>query len=102
MTDNQLWLVQFQEFWQNYPRRVAVGAARKAYLKWRGKGVSHQEIMDGLLRFKAANGDREAIFTPHASTWLNGERWNDEYPELEAKKDTVMEKLQEELRGTKH
>jgi uncharacterized protein YdaU (DUF1376 family) len=63
---------KFEEFWKQYPRRVAKGEARKAYKK-AIKKVDHGIIMAGLARY---NPDPD--FTCHPATWLNQERWQDE------------------------
>ena len=79
MTDTQK-SSGFDEFWQAYPRRIAKGAARRAYDK-ATKQVEHQTIMAGLERYKAHLDTQKAEkrFICHASTWLNQERWADEY-----------------------
>lgn len=69
----------FEEFWKCYPKRRGKGAARKAYAK-AVRNVEHSDIMAGLRRFVLAepwHGDIQ--FCPHPSTWLNQERWDDEY-----------------------
>ena len=62
----------FSDFWQQYPKRVGKGAARKSYLKAVQK-VSHAKIMEGLSRYSP-----DPNFTCNPSTWLNQERWDDE------------------------
>lgn len=64
----------FDLFWSEYPRKVAKGAARKAFLTARRK-ASMAEIMAALLRYPWS---ADPQFIPHASTWLNGERYADE------------------------
>ena len=64
----------FEEFWNQYPRKVSKKASEKAYLKAIQK-FTPQEILHGLMKYNF-NPDPKMI--PHASTWLNGERWNDE------------------------
>ena len=70
-------LQSFEAFWKAYPRRVGKGAARKAYEK-AIKIATPDEIMAGLIRQLAYYATREQQFIPHPSTWLNGERWDDE------------------------
>lgn len=65
----------FDEFWAAYPRKTAKPAAVKAYKAARKRKASHQTIMAGLARFVASCPDPQ--YTPHASTWLNQDRWND-------------------------
>lgn len=77
----------FAEFWPIYPRRVAKGAGERAYAKALKGGASPAEILLGVRRFaeKVARDGTEAQFTPHAATWLNAKRWEDE-PETAAPK----------------
>lgn len=70
----------FNEFWATYPRRVARGAARKAWDKAVTR-ASTEEIAAGLRRYTAY---LEAERTPeryiaHATTWLNQDRWTDQH-----------------------
>lgn len=67
----------FEDFWQRYPRKVGKGQARKAYAKAL-KLDTHDSIMFGLSQQIPAMEATDKQFIPHASTWLNGERWNDE------------------------
>jgi hypothetical protein len=69
---------QFDTFWAAYPRKCGRGQARRAWLA-AGKKVSDFAILAALeLQRRAGVFDREPRFIPHASTWLNGERWSDE------------------------
>jgi len=74
--------VRFDQFWDAYPRKVAKEAARKAF----AKANPDQELLDAMLtaiktqkasdQWTRDNGQ----FIPHASTWLNQKRWEDETP----------------------
>lgn len=68
---------EFDHFWRSYPRKVNKGNAKKAFEKAM-KQTDLQTIMSGLetLRIQVAGKGQEYI--PHASSWLNGERWTDE------------------------
>ena len=70
--------ITFESFWASYPRRVARKDAQKAWAKIRPE--DYPSVMNGLMAYKkseqwAKDGGQ---FIPHAATWLNGERWNDE------------------------
>lgn len=67
----------FEDFWAAYPRKVAKGNARKAFAAAMKKATI-EEISAGLNKQLAALSKKERQYIPHASTWLNGERWNDE------------------------
>jgi hypothetical protein len=68
--------VEFAEFWAAYPRREARKAAEAAWRKARAT-VGADVIIAGARRY-AADPNRDAAFTAHASTWLNQGRWDDE------------------------
>lgn len=68
---------EFDSFWASYPRKIGKEAARKAFVKAMKKTTAGK-IMDGVeqLRLEVAGKDQQ--FTPHAATWLNAGRWDDE------------------------
>jgi len=66
---------QFENFWTQYPRKIGKAKAKQAYLKAVQKS-SHADLMAGAMTLSAIAQDVK--FIPHATTWLNGERWNDE------------------------
>lgn len=69
----------FARFWAAYPRKIGKAEARKAFDRaWKKLPPLEEEpiLVGGLERAKAAWHDPQ--FIPHAATWLNGERWNDE------------------------
>lgn len=66
----------FERFWAAYPRGHGKGAARKAWPKAVRVAGDAELIIAGASRF-AADPNRDDAYTPHASTWLNAERWND-------------------------
>ena len=67
----------FEDFWEAYPRKVGKGAARKAFKKALSV-TTIDDIMFGLSQQIEGLSTKEKQFIPHASTWLHGERWNDE------------------------
>ena len=67
----------FDQFWSVYPRKEGKEKARAAFLK---VSVPLKTLLDAVERQKKSDqwtkeGGR---FIPHASTWLNGKRWEDE------------------------
>ena len=64
----------FEAFWKAYPRRVAKGAAYKAWV-----AQNCEPIADQIVKaVKKSSWADEKQYIPHASTWLNGWRWEDE------------------------
>lgn len=83
----------FDLFWTSYPRKVDKQKARRAFLKALKK-AHVSDIGAGLKAWKPYWALREPDFTPHPTTWLNGERWNDRPPEVKPSMpksaDTIM------------
>lgn len=65
----------FDQFWTMYPRKEAKGTARRSWTT-AAKKARAEDIIDGAIRYRD-DPNRDDSFTAHASTWLNGERWND-------------------------
>ena len=74
----------FDEFWQHYPRKIGTGAARKAFgrLSLADQAKAAQVIP---LQARAWKGTAKQ-FIPHATTWLNQGRYDDEFEVPEADK----------------
>lgn len=69
----------FAEFWKAYPKRTNGTYAKTAFLKLK----VDQSLLDKMLRAielqkKTVWKDKDPQYIPHPSTWLNGERWEDE------------------------
>lgn len=70
---------EFETFWQRYPRKEP--SKKEAARSWVRVSADANVVMAGLERWIpvwAARGDPEKI--PHATTWLNQERWTVEAP----------------------
>jgi len=70
----------FDAFWQKYPRKVGKAAALKAFQKLKPDDALLQR-MHSALQGQVANVQltKDGMqFFPHAGTWINGKRWEDE------------------------
>lgn len=68
----------FESFWKLYPRKVAKRAALAAFNRL--NKVEQSQAVDAIeqhLSYWKLKGT-ESDFIPHASTWLNQGRWEDE------------------------
>lgn len=86
----------FEEWWQEYPRKKGKGTALRAYRTARKK-ISAEELLDAVQHFAIQVKGKDQTFTPHASTWLNGERWNDEDDQQEDPEDEPQLVLNEHM-----
>ncbi|MCY1237870.1 hypothetical protein D9M72_505820 [compost metagenome] len=73
---------QFQMFWVSYPRRVAKGAARKAWDK-AIKKTTLENMLKAISEYVAKKPEK--IDFKHPATWLNGECWDDEWEPAQAR-----------------
>jgi hypothetical protein len=64
----------FDKWWEAYPKKVAKGAARKAYRSALRKTTA-EELLSTLRSY---DFPAESRFVPHPATWLNGECWTDD------------------------
>ena len=86
----------FDAFWDLYPRKVAKGHARLAFKKACDK-VKPETIMDAVKKFAAAVEGKEKQYIPHPTTWLNGERWDDDIDDVAPQASTNTDRLKEIL-----
>ena len=72
--------VQFNQFWEIYPRKVAKKKARKDFEK-AVKRVGLEVLLEGVRNyiFYIEHENKEAEYIKHPSTWLNGEHWEDDH-----------------------
>lgn len=68
---------EFDKFWMVYPRKVNKGLAMKAWEKAASKAAPAL-IIAAVEAWKVSKDFPDDEFIPHASSWLNGERWTDE------------------------
>ena len=68
----------FEQLWAIYPKKVAKMAAYKAWRKAK-VGLNSAFLMAKVQAFAVQNANTETKYIPNFATWLNGERWNDEY-----------------------
>jgi hypothetical protein len=68
----------FEQFWQLYPRKVGKLTAKRSWekLSQENKQKALEAIVEHRKFWVAKGTDWE--FIPHASTWLNQERFEDE------------------------
>jgi len=72
-------LTQFEPWYLIYPRKIARGAAEKAWIKINPDEILVAKIMEGTrAQVEAGKLVKGSEFTPHPASWLNAGRWTDE------------------------
>lgn len=65
----------FEVFWKSYPRKEGKGHAERAF----GAALKHADAATIIRAVRAFPFDlSQPRYIPHAATWLNGKRWEDE------------------------
>ena len=83
---------EFEQIWPHFPRKVGKGNARKAWIKAR-RTATFDEIAKPLGLFIRNQRNVEQRFIPHLSTWLNGERWQDDQTHATNRAATSSDRL---------
>jgi DNA-binding transcriptional MocR family regulator len=69
----------FEVFWKSYPRKTNKSFAKRVFDKLK---VNDELLKKMLYAIEAQKRsiwkDKDPQYIPHPSTWLNGERWEDE------------------------
>ena len=72
----------FSEFWAAYPKRPN-NSRKKAFTRYmqarRKEGVTHEILMAAVKAYAAYRDGKDPEYTALASTWLNEERWENDY-----------------------
>ena len=90
---------KFNQFWSLYPRKVKKFVARRTWNRLSKKEIDEifKVLEDHMIRWK----ETEIQYVPHASTWLNQKRWEDELeplPKKELSSDEYYDKKATEFR----
>lgn len=82
--------LEFEDFWYQYPRQEGKKAAFAAWNKINPSGELRNLILSDIaLRLKDGSWDlKRKTYIPHASTFLNGRRWEDEHINASAQEST--------------
>ena len=75
-------VARFTAFWSAYPRKVNKAEAEKAFRKLDPDEGTMIAILDAVAAWSVTRDwtKQDGEFVPHASTWLNGKRWQDQLP----------------------
>ena len=75
LDQKEMW---FESFWKIYPKHQDKKKAKQKFLKLCKDEKKYQEIMQGLRNVLPVWAKKDTKYIPMPTTWLNGERWNDE------------------------
>lgn len=75
LDQKEMW---FESFWEIYPKHQDKKKAKQKFLKLCTNEKEYKEIMGGLRNVLPVWAKKDTKYIPMPTTWLNGERWNDE------------------------
>lgn len=89
----------FNAFWTAYPNKANKKKSKERFLKICTSEEMFNIIMEGMKKTVIAKANAEGTqYIPMASTWLNGERWNDEpYREPTKSKSIVRDNTLDDI-----
>lgn len=82
--------MDFDLFWQMYPRRVAKVAAQKAWAKL--KPAEREAAIAALPAHVEHWSDRDLAYVPHPGTWIHQQRWTDELQSRKPKQPEMTDR----------
>ncbi|MGN1301805.1 MAG: hypothetical protein ACI4U9_04725 [Clostridia bacterium] len=76
----ELWEMQFNQFYEKYPRKVKKQDVKKWFQKNKPSNELFSSMLNSLEQFRASKDWQKdgGQFIPYPSTWLNQKRWEDE------------------------
>lgn len=77
-TNIKQYIDHFNKFWNDYPKKVAKANAEKSFKKLKINDESLTKMLSALAIQKQSKQWQDKQYIPHASTWLNQRRWEDE------------------------
>ena len=75
LDQKEMW---FESFWKIYPKHQDKKKAKQKFLKLCTNEKEYKAIMQGLRNVLPVWAKKDTKYIPMPTTWLNGERWNDE------------------------
>jgi len=97
---NDEFSVNFEIFWQSYPKKTGKQTAKKAFAK-AIKGTESGKIICGCYAYAelCKKENRPKKYTLNPATWLNGGHWDDEEVSFKEEKETSTDYLHSLLSG---
>ena len=96
----EIYKERFFQFYELYPRKVKKKDTEKWFLKNKPNEELFNKIIEGLEKHLKSKQWKDKQYIPYPTTWLNGERWNDEV-EIEETEEERIKRLEKEIEEAK-
>lgn len=87
-TNNNIYIVQFEKFYEAYPKKQSKKDTEKWFIKHKPSEDQFNLMMNKLEEFKKCKQWQNKQYIPMPTTWLNQERWNDEIDDSQVENTT--------------
>jgi hypothetical protein len=82
------YMLDFEKFWEVYPRKVGKGAALTSFKK-AVKKTEASVIIGAVIDYVQSGKMPDMQYIPYPATWLNQERWNDDLNAVASKRNST-------------
>jgi len=96
----EIYKERFLKFYELYPKKVKKKDTEKWFLKNKPDEELFNSIIEGLEKHLKSKQWKNKQYIPYPTTWLNGERWNDEV-EIEETEEERLKRLEKEIEEAK-
>ena len=96
--DNNIYTHElFEKFWNAYPKKVDKKKAKEKFTKLKPTEELVDLMIKQIEKFKQTNAWQkdDGKYIPYPTTWLNGNRWEDEIETEEEKEAKMLKELKE-------
>lgn len=86
--DSHILLLNFERFWSEYPRKIAKKKAQQIWIRLKPSPGLAEKIIGAVCTHQQTDQWKrdKGQYIPHPATFLNQERWNDEFGIKESSK----------------
>lgn len=100
ISKNHVYSDEFEQFWKFYPNPINKANAYKSY-KQALKETNHGTIINGAIAYAeyVRSSATEKRFVCHAATWLNQQRWTNDYKDMDIGASSTRSHNQPPKRG---
>ena len=95
--DNNIYCVEFEELWKQYPKKVGKQDALKHYTNARKSGTTFEEVQEGLKKYLEYCENTKWYSPKDGSTWFHKKSWNDVFEQTTSLKQETEEEWFERM-----
>ena len=71
--------IDFERFWKHWPVKINKKTAKAAFMRKKFEPDDVEQLISDITKRIKFDSKWKQGFIPHCSTYLNGDRWEDDY-----------------------